>query len=83
MSDSFVTPWTGACQAPLSTGFSRHRHWSGLPFSSSGELPDLGIEAASCIGRWILYAELPGKPLYLDKKSVEKQKRRCVTVCPL
>ena len=27
----FVTPWTVACQAPLSMGFSRQEHWSGLP----------------------------------------------------
>ena len=28
----FVTPWTVARQAPLSTGFSRQERWSGLPF---------------------------------------------------
>ena len=33
MSDS-VTPWTVAHQAPLSMGFSRQEHWSGLPFPS-------------------------------------------------
>ena len=27
-----VTPWTAACQAPLSMGFSRQEHWGGLPF---------------------------------------------------
>ena len=27
-------PWTAACQAPLSMGFSRQKHWSGLPFAS-------------------------------------------------
>ena len=27
-----MTPWTVACQAPLSVGFSRQEHWSGLPF---------------------------------------------------
>ena len=27
----FVTPWTAACKAPLSMGFSRQEHWSGLP----------------------------------------------------
>ena len=27
-----VTPWTVACQAPLSMGFSRQEYWSGLPF---------------------------------------------------
>ena len=34
MSNSFVTPWTVAHQAPLSMGFSRREHWSGLPFPS-------------------------------------------------
>ena len=29
-----VTPWTAAHQAPLSLGFSRQQHWSGLPFPS-------------------------------------------------
>ena len=29
-----VTPETAACQAPLSLGFSRQEHWSGLPFPS-------------------------------------------------
>ena len=32
--DSFVTPWTLACQDPLSMGFSRQEYWSGLPFPS-------------------------------------------------
>ena len=33
VSDS-ATPWTAAHQAPLSMGFSRQEHWSGLPFPS-------------------------------------------------
>ena len=33
MSDS-ATPWTVACQAPLSMGFSRQEYWSGLPLPS-------------------------------------------------
>ena len=36
MSDS-VTPQTAAHQAPLSLGFSRQEHWSGLPFPSLPE----------------------------------------------
>ena len=35
----FVTPWTVACQAPPSMGFSRQEYWSGLPFPSPGDLP--------------------------------------------
>ena len=34
ISDSFVTPWTVAHQAPLCMGFSRQEYWSGLPFPS-------------------------------------------------
>ena len=44
MSNSFVTPWTVACQAPLSMGFPRKEHWNGLPFPSPGDLPDPEIE---------------------------------------
>ena len=40
----FVTPWIGACQAPLSMGFSRQEYCSGLPFPSPGDLPDPGIK---------------------------------------
>ena len=40
----FVTPWTVAHQAPLSMGFSRQEYWSGLSFSSPGDLPNPGIE---------------------------------------
>ena len=35
--------WTVAHQAPLSMGFSRQEHCSGLPFPSPGDLPDPGI----------------------------------------
>ena len=42
-----ASPWTGACQIPLSMGFSRHEYWSGLPCPPPGDLPDPGIEPAS------------------------------------
>ena len=29
-----MTPWTVACQAPLSMGFSRQEYWSGVPLPS-------------------------------------------------
>ena len=67
----FVTPWTGACQAPLSMGISRQEHWSELPFPTPGDLLDLGIEPKSLgslalIGRFLI-TEPPGKPLYDSK----------------
>ena len=63
MSDSFVTPWTGAHQAPLSSGFPRQEYWNGLPFPFPGDLPDLGIEPVSpaLAGRFCT-TEPPGTP---------------------
>ena len=43
----FGTLWTIAYQAPLSMGFPRQEYWSGLPFPSPGDLPNLGVEAKS------------------------------------
>ena len=43
----FATPWTVACQVPLSMGFPKQEYWSELPFPSLGELPDPGIEPMS------------------------------------
>ena len=43
----FATPWTVACQAPLSAGFSRQEYWSGLPFPSPGDRPKAGVEPVS------------------------------------
>ena len=45
----FATPWTVASQAPLFMGFSRQEHWSVLPFSSPGNLPDPRIKPASLL----------------------------------
>ena len=42
-----VTPWTVAYQTPLSMGFSRQEYWSGSPFPSPGDLPNLGIKHES------------------------------------
>ena len=41
---TLATPWTIAFQAPLSMAFSRQEYWSGLVFSSPGDLPNPGIE---------------------------------------
>ena len=45
----FSTPWTIAHQAPLSMGFSRQAYWNGLPFPSTGDLPDPGIKPTSLV----------------------------------
>ena len=59
----FVTPWTIAQQAPPSMEFSRQEYWSGLPFPSPGDLPDLGIEPRSpTLQADVLPSEPPGNP---------------------
>ena len=62
----FVTPWTVAHQALLSMGFSRQEYWSGLPFSSPGDLADPGIEPVSlsfpALAGGFFITEPSGKP---------------------
>ena len=41
---TLATPWTVVCQASLSMGFPRREYWSGVPFPSPEDLPDLGME---------------------------------------
>ena len=68
---TIVTPWTVACQVPLSIGFSGQEWWSGLPFPSPGDLPDPRIEPGS--PTWqagSLPSEPPGKPLSCAGRSV-------------
>ena len=47
ISSTFGTPWTVACQAPLSMGFSRQEYQSGLQFPCPGDLPNPGIKPRS------------------------------------
>ena len=59
-------PWTVAIQAPTSMVFSRQEDWSGLPFHSPGDLPNLGIEPGSpSLQADSLPTELAGSPIYL------------------
>ena len=64
----FETPWTIAYQAPLSMVFPRQEYWSGLPFASPGDLPNLTQRWNLCLlclpaksGRLFTIAP-PGKP---------------------
>ena len=81
----FAILWTVACQAPLSMAFSRQKYWSGLPFPSTGALPDPGIEpmssmSSSLAGRFFT-TEPPGKPFstILLLLSHVSRVRLCVT----
>ena len=65
----FATPWTVAYRVPPSMGFSRQEYWSGLPFPSSDDLPEPGIEptspAAYALAGEFFTTEPPGKPRFL------------------
>ena len=61
----FATPWTIACQAPLSMGFSSQEYWSGLPCPPPGDLPDPGIKPVSpALQADSLLSDPWGKPIY-------------------
>ena len=65
MSNS-ATPWTVACQAPLSMGFSRQEYWSSLPVHPPEGFPDPGIKpeslASLALAGKFLITEPPVKP---------------------
>ena len=67
-----------------SIGFSRQEYWSGLPFTSTGDLPDPRIESGSpALQADFLPAELCGKPklmqCYVNYSSYKagKKKQKC------
>ena len=56
VSNSFATPWTAACQAPLFLGFPKEEYWSGLPFPSpKGLFPTQGSDLHPVNCRWIFH----------------------------
>ena len=58
----FAIPWIIACQAHLSTEFSRQQYWSRLPFSSPGDLSDPGMgPAPPALADRFFTTEPPGK----------------------
>ena len=62
----FVTPWTEACQAPLSMGIFQARilEWVACPYS--GDLPDPGIKPELLlIHKSINNCDQPSLPLHL------------------
>ena len=64
----FATPWTVVRQGPLSMVFLMQEYWSGLPFSSPGDLPDPGIKLRSPT----LQADsLPPEPPLVGKRNIK------------
>ena len=57
-----MTSWTIVLQAPLSMGFPRQEYWSGLPFPSSGDIPNRGIKPTTpVLAGEFFTTESPGK----------------------
>ena len=69
----FVAPWTLARQTPLSVGFFRQEHWSGLPLPPPGGIPDLEMEpvSPSLAGRF--FATEPSEKPILSLKLPQTQ----------
>ena len=78
MSDIFAIPWTRACQAHLTMGFSSKKYWSGLLLPSPGDLSDPGIELVSpaLVGKFFT-TEPPEKPsvsfIYIEKMFASRK----------
>ena len=62
VSDS-AAPWTEACQAPLSMGFSRQEYWSGLPFPDPEDLPNPVSPVSPALAGAFFTTAAPGKPI--------------------
>ena len=63
----FATPWTVACQVPLSLGFPRQEYWSRLPFPPPKDFFTQGSEpeslASPALAGRFFTIEPPGKPV--------------------
>ena len=70
------TPWTVACQAPLSMGFARQEYWSGLPFPSPGDLSDPQIQPLSLALAGRLFTTAPP-----GTAAAAKSLQSCLTLC--
>ena len=73
-----VTPWTVACQAPLSVGFPKQEYWSELCLLLQGNLSNAGIESTSlALAGGFFTTAPPRKPsrLLSSKTAVKTQGR--------
>ena len=76
----FATLWTVACQAPLSTGFSRQECWSGLPCPPPRDFPVPGFEPMSLMSpalasRFFITSATWGAPeLLMDSQDYDCRK---------
>ena len=84
----FVTLWTVACQAPLSTELFRQEYRSGLPFPSPGDFPDQGTEPASLAspaspGRFLPPCHLGRSISHIPVQNKKSKNKKQKTTTPL
>ena len=69
---TLVIPWTVACQAPLSKGFSRQEYWSGFPFPSPincGKFLRKWEYQTTCPASWKICIQVRKQQLELDMEQ--------------
>ena len=80
----FVTTWTIA-RLLLSMKYSRQEYWSGLLFSTPGNLPKSGMEPVTPVSHGLLggfYTIVPpGKPSNFLAAAAAKSLQSCTTLC--
>ena len=86
----YVTPWTVACQAPLSMGFSRQEYCGKLPYPPWRDLPNSGIKPAFPVAPALQVDSLPlshqgslRQPVRDFKKPNQKKKKNHQMQCML
>ena len=74
-SDS-AAPWTVDCQNPLPMKSSRQEYWSGMPFPTPEDLPNLGIKPMSlappALASGFFTTSTTGKPSVLVRVAFSK-----------
>ena len=81
MSSCFTIPWSVACQAPASMGFSTQEYWSGLPFPSPGDFPSPGIECTSPILTGRFFTTSATWEAQFDLVQFSSLAQSCPTLC--
>ena len=78
----FATPWTVACQFPLSMEFSRQEFWSGLPSLLQGIFLMQGSSPHLPHWRWMLYDQCHlGSLKDSLATAAAKSLQSCPTLC--
>ena len=82
-SPTLETPWTVACQALPSIGFSWQEYWRGLPFPSPGDLHNPGIEprSPSLQADSFTHCAMREAPFALPAAAAAKSLQSCPTLC--